>query len=54
MIMNSSFSNVITDFYKRQLPVSISTGLFLLVLKHDSQNLKSEERQMILDVIIIA
>ena len=29
--------NVITDFYKEHPLVSISTGSFLLVLKHDAQ-----------------
>ena len=39
LIMNYYFSNAITDFYKGYSLVSISTGLFLLVLKHDSQNM---------------
>ena len=53
--MNCSLSNVITDFYKGQPPVSIATRMLLLVLKHDSQNFeKSEEQQMILDIMIIA
>ena len=39
MIMKCSLSNVITDFYKEHPPVSIPTGLFLFVVKHDVQNL---------------
>ena len=53
MIMNCSLSTVITNFYKGHPPVSISTGLLLLALKHDLQNFKSEEKQIILDIIII-
>ena len=37
--MNCSLSNVLTDFNKGDPPVGIPTGSFLLVLKHDSQNL---------------
>ena len=52
--MNCSFSNVITDFYKGgHTPVSISTGLFSLVFKHDLKICNSEERKIILDIIII-
>ena len=52
--MNSSLSNVITDFYKGHPPVGISTRSFLLVLKMIHEICESEGKEMILDIIIIA
>ena len=52
--MNCSLSNIITDFYKGQPLAGISTGLFFLVLNNIYKICKSEEKQMTLNVIIIA
>ena len=49
-----SLSNVITDFYEEHPPVSISTALFLFVLRMVHQIYKSKEKQIMLDIIIIA
>ena len=52
--MNCFLSNVMIDFYKGHLLVSISTGLVLLVLNVILKICGSEEKQMIFDVIIVA
>ena len=50
---NSFISNVITDFYKGHTPVSSSTGLFLLFLNMIHKICEIEQKQMILDIVII-
>ena len=46
MIMICSLSNVHTDFHKGLPSVSISNGLFSLVLKHDLQNFVKVKRNV--------
>ena len=53
MIMNCFLSNVVRDFVKGHPPVGISTRLFLLVLNMIHKICKSQEKQMILDFIVI-
>ena len=52
-IMNSSLSNVISDFYKRHPAVRISTWLFLIFINMIYKICESQEKQTILDIIFI-